>query len=114
MFGYAHAQVRVERTGWDPMCKYSYLSGACANRRVNSLQCVGENECDFSGMNILGIPHGRDDAGDSEANRWLELYCETHGTFLCRKGVDCAAPPARTDRPTTQLQRTLDEETRSW
>ena len=100
--------------GWDPMCKYSYLSGACANRRVNSLQCVGEDECEFSNMNILGLHSGKDDADSNGASRWLGLYCETHGTFLCKEGADCATPPARAERPATHLQHRLDEKTGSW
>ena len=96
------------------MCKYSYLSGACANRRVKSLQCVGEDECDFSAMNIMGPPSGQNDADNSGASRWLGLYCETHGTFLCRKGADCAATPARSARPATHVQRSLDENTGDW
>ena len=47
------------------MCKYSYLSGACANRRVESLHCVGEDECEYSGMNILGS-HAKIERTDPE------------------------------------------------
>ncbi len=96
------------------MCKYSYISGACANRRVDSLQCVGEDECEFSNMNILGRPQGNADADNSGASRWLRQYCETHGTFLCKKGADCTTLPARTQGPAAQMQRRLDEEAGSW
>ena len=114
MFGHAHVRPHIERMGWDPMCNYSYLSGACANRRVNSLQCVGEDECEFSDMNILGHPLGKDDADNSGASKWLGLYCETHRTFLCNKGADCAEPPTKPERPATHVQHRLDEKTGGW
>lgn len=64
------------------MCKYSYTSGACANRRVDSLHCIGEDQCDYSEMNIL-CPS---DARDCAAERWKTLYCDTHKRFLCDRG----------------------------
>jgi hypothetical protein len=106
----------IERKGWDPMCNYSYLSGACANRRVDSLLCVGEEECEFSGMNILGPPvRGRGEEGH-EGDRWLDLYCEAHATFLCRKSDDeCGrACPQGTPRPAVHLQRKLDDDGGCW
>jgi hypothetical protein len=115
MFGDAHMSPNIERKGWDPMCNYSYLSGACANRRVDSLLCVGEDECEFSGMNIMGSSIGVSGSEDHDADKWLRLYCETHATFLCRKGDDdCRDGPRRAPKPAAPLQRRLDDEGGSW
>jgi hypothetical protein len=95
------------------MCKYSYLSGACANRRVDSLHCVGEDGCEYSGMNILGS-HTKRGHSDTGASRWLGLFCETHGRFLCDVGEDCAAPRVPRARKTSYLQRRLDEDREIW
>ena len=95
------------------MCKYSYLSGACANRRVDSLHCIGEDECEYSGMNILGS-HARLSRTDPGSRRWLELFCKTHGRYLCNKGDGCVAPSVSALAPTTFVQRRLDEERESW
>ena len=95
------------------MCKYSYLSGACANRRVESLHCVGEDECEHSGMNILGS-HARIDRTDPGSRRWLEHFCKTHGRYMCDESDGCVAPAARGGGPPTLVQRRLDEERESW
>ena len=73
------------------MCKYSYISGACANRRVDSLHCIGEDKCDYSDMNIL-CPS---DTKDSAAERWKDLYCDTHRRFLCDGGPPSNDGPSR-------------------
>lgn len=104
----------IERKGWDHMCKYSYLSGACANRHVESLQCLGEDECEFSDMNILGPLVSRDGSREGGANRWLTLYCETHGKYLCGRGDDCRAPSARPPKPPVYMQRRLDDRSGGW
>jgi hypothetical protein len=96
------------------MCKYSYLSGACANRRVDSLHCVGEDECEFSGMNILGSRAANGGAVDSGASRWLYLYCETHGRYLCGKENDCEPLPPMRSRGTVYLQSKLDDHGERW
>jgi len=70
-------------------CKYSYLSGACANKHVDSLQCVGESRCEFAGMNILTARKAEHGADDSGVRKWLGLYCEEHRRFHLPGGEDC-------------------------
>lgn len=96
------------------MCRYSYVSGACANRRVESIQCIGENECEFSGMNLLGA--SRDFKGDADplAEEWHQLYCETHGRFLCKQKKDCAPPRSRRANVTYRQRTLMNDDQESW
>ena len=73
------------------MCRYSYLSGACANRHVDSLQCVGKDKCEFSGMNILMKTSSKahEECG---AEKWLGLYCERYKRFFCPGREQCVTP----------------------
>ncbi|MDH3365805.1 MAG: hypothetical protein OEM29_07395 [Thermoplasmata archaeon] len=96
------------------MCRYSYVSGACANRRVDSIHCIGESECEFSGMNLLGPSRDLDDGHDSLAEEWHQLFCETHGRFLCTRKKDCAAP-MNVGRSVSYRQRKLvDDGQETW
>jgi len=80
------------------MCRYSYRSGACANRLVESLECVGEEECQHAQTNIL-IKKGRTgDPSDCGLDRWLGLYCEKHGKFFCPGKEACETPGLYADR----------------
>ena len=70
------------------MCRYSYLSGACANKHVESLVCDGEEDCEHSEMNVLtkSRPTG---TGECGPERWLGLYCEKHRKFYCPGKEEC-------------------------
>ncbi len=96
------------------MCKYSYLSGACANRRVESLHCVGEEECEFSGMNILGAVGAKRTTYDGVAGKWLGLYCRTHGRYLCSDGDDCNCHDGRSPKRTGSFQSKFGDEMEAW
>lgn len=73
------------------MCRYSYLSGACANKHVDSLECLGQDKCEFSGMNIL---MSKSPAPENECGheRWLGLYCEKYKRFFCPGREHCTTP----------------------
>lgn len=73
------------------MCKYSYLSGACANRHIDSLECLGQDKCEFSGLNILS---SRSPAPEGECGheKWLGLYCEKYRRFFCPGKEHCTTP----------------------
>lgn len=76
----------------DHVCRYSYLSGACANRHVDSLECVGHERCEFSGMNIM-VKSGPDGtAGSCGVDKWLGLYCEKYKRFFCPGKEHCVTP----------------------
>jgi len=73
------------------VCRYSYLSGACANKNVDSLECIGEGNCDHSEMNILtkrASPLSSEVCG---ADRWLGLYCERYKRFFCPGKDKCGS-----------------------
>jgi len=72
------------------MCKYSYVSGACANRHIDSLECIGQEKCEFSGMNIL--MSRRSDEGECGHEKWLGLYCEKYRRFFCPGREECVTP----------------------
>jgi len=94
------------------MCRYSYLSGACANKHIESLDCVGENECEFSEVNVLTKKKELPSL-ESGADKWLGLYCEKHKRFLCPGKDNCQTlgsaqksldvTPDRTPRPQGEL-----------
>ncbi len=65
------------------MCRYSYLSGACANKHVDSLECVGVDKCEYSSMNVLTKTTGGKGPSDCRHESWLGLYCEKYGRFFC-------------------------------
>ena len=73
------------------MCRYSYLSGACANKHVDSLECIGLDKCEFSGMNILMnmLPTPASECGHEQ---WLGLYCEKYKRFFCPGREHCVTP----------------------
>lgn len=76
------------------MCRYSYRSGACANRLVDSLECIGEDNCQHSGTNVLTRKGIHAASGDCGFDRWLGLYCEKHGRFFCPGKEGCGTPEA--------------------
>ncbi|MGD9963504.1 MAG: hypothetical protein AB7S97_06380 [Thermoplasmata archaeon] len=65
------------------MCRYSYSSGACANRHVESLKCVGEESCKHAQTNMLMKKGSTSPSSECGLDRWLDLYCEEHGRFFC-------------------------------
>ena len=97
------------------MCRYSYISGACANRRIESLQCVGEEDCEFSDMNILLPPSDAKEGGDSLAQEWHRLYCDAHNRYLCDLRDDCPRQMSSEPRGVSQRQhRIVDDERGIW
>ena len=74
------------------LCRYSYLSGACANRQVDSLECIGPGKCEFSGMNILVLKKPGQVAEDCGHEKWLGLYCEKYKRFFCPGREHCVTP----------------------
>ncbi len=74
------------------MCKYSYPSGGCANGSIESLDCLGEEKCEFSGVNVL-TKRGLDRTmTDCTGEKWLGLYCEKYKRFYCSGKEHCATP----------------------
>ncbi len=73
------------------MCRYSYLSGACANKHVDSLDCVGADKCEFSALNVMTKP-GRHESTECGHENWLGLYCEKYGRFFCPGQGNCSTP----------------------
>lgn len=71
------------------MCRYSYRSGACANRHVDSLECVGEENCMHSEVNTLMRIGSSRPSTDCGLDKWLGLYCEKHGRFFCPGKEGC-------------------------
>ncbi len=92
-----------------PMCRYSYSSGACANRRVESINCIGEEACKFSDSGYDSPIPGQDSRYDVGSDRWLSLYCDTHGRFLCERGDDCSPLRPRTGNVAYKQRRILDD-----
>lgn len=79
----------AEGNGMGSSCKYSYLSGACANRHVDSLQCIGEDECEFAGLNVMTAKKAGSATEATALTNWLGLYCEKHGRFHSPGSEDC-------------------------
>jgi len=73
-------------------CRYSYLSGACANRHVDSLECIGPDKCEFSGMNVLVLKKQGKLSGGCGHEEWLGLYCEKYQRFFCPGREHCVTP----------------------
>jgi len=73
------------------MCRYSYLSGACANKHVDSLVCVGIDKCEFRSLNVLEKPSPKGNS-DCRHEFWLGLYCEKYGRFFCAGESNCSTP----------------------
>ncbi len=90
----------AEGNGMGSSCRYSYLSGACANRHVDSLQCVGEEKCEFSGLNVLVLKKPVPNVEGCGHEKWLGLYCEKHRRFSCPGKEHCSAP----ESPVRQLR----------
>ncbi len=80
-------------------CKYGYLSGACANKHVDSLQCIGEDKCEFAYENVMTAIKAGHGAEGRGPERWLGLYCEKHGRFHCPGGDDCVKAGGNIARP---------------
>jgi len=74
------------------MCRYSYLSGACANRHVDSLECIGADKCAFSNLNVMTRPASVKDPTECRHENWLGLYCEKYGRFFCAGQGNCVTP----------------------
>ncbi len=103
----AHAVV-LERAWDDGMgakCRYSYLSGACANKHVDSLECIGHEKCEFSGMNILMKQRHSRTAEDCGLEKWLGLYCEKYNRFFCPGKEHCVTPESYQKHLITHLER---------
>jgi len=74
------------------MCRYSYLSGACANRHVDSLECIGVDQCEFSALNVMTKAKSPEGFSDCKHESWLGLYCERYGRFFCAGKGNCTTP----------------------
>jgi len=74
------------------MCRYSYLSGACANRHVDSLECIGQDKCEHSSLNVLTKVTAQRGISECGHENWLGLYCEKYGRFFCAGKGNCATP----------------------
>ena len=96
------------------MCRYSYISGACANKHVESTECIGEDACRFSNTSYESLASRNDSQYDIETDRWLSLFCETHGRFLCDDGEDCAPPHGRSGNVAYRQKRILDDGSGTW
>lgn len=97
------------------MCRFSYVSGACANRWVESIHCIGEEDCEYSSMNILGASIRRNAEGYTLAQEWHQLFCEEHGRFLCDTGDECPQPRTDDGASAGYRQRTLfDDNGEAW
>lgn len=86
-------------------CRYSYLSGACANKHVDSLQCVGEDKCEFAGLNVMTAKKAESRVDGSGFDRWLGLYCEKHRRFHAPGGEDCLGTSGHTVTPSVLQKR---------
>lgn len=75
------------------MCRYSYVTGACANKHVDSLECVGLDKCGFSGMNLM-TSMSRTAGAECGHEQWLGLYCEKYRRFSCPGREQCVSPDA--------------------
>jgi len=73
------------------MCRYSYLSGACANKHVDSLECIGFDKCEFSTLNVL-TKTSQKSSSECRHENWLGLYCERYGRFFCAGEGNCSTP----------------------
>lgn len=71
------------------MCRYSYRSGACANKHVESVECIGEDRCEHSQVNLMVKKVSTGAAGECGLDRWLGLYCERYGRFYCAGKERC-------------------------
>jgi len=50
---------------------------------VDSLECVGEDKCDHSEINILTKHVHPLPSEECGVDRWLGLYCEKYKRFFC-------------------------------
>ena len=105
----AHAHAIMLARAWDDgmgsNCRYSYLSGACANRHVDSLGCIGQEKCEFSGMNILMKQRHSRTAEDCGLEKWLGLYCEKYKRFFCPGREQCVPPESYKKHLMLHLER---------
>jgi hypothetical protein len=92
------------------MCRYSYISGACANKHVESTECIGEDACRFSNASYDSPVAGLGPQYDTETDKWLSLFCETHGRFLCDDSEDCSPVRIRPGNVAYRQERLLDED----
>jgi hypothetical protein len=59
---------------------------------VESLECVGEENCKHSGLNVLMRKGSTVSSGECGLDKWLGLYCEKHGRFFCSGKDGCQTP----------------------
>jgi len=71
------------------MCRYSYLSGACANKHVDSLECIGLDKCEYSTLNVMTKSNQKSPL-ECKHDNWLGLYCEKYGRFFCAGQGNCS------------------------
>ena len=107
MCAHAHAHV-LSRARDGIMCRYSYLSGACANKHVDSLECIGQDKCEFSGMNILMKERLSKDGDDCGHEKWLGLYCEKYRRFFCPGRESCVTPESYRKQLVIHQERLLN------
>jgi hypothetical protein len=105
----AHAHAIALARAWDDgmgsRCKYSYLSGACANKQIDSLECIGHDKCEFSGMNILMTQRHSKTAEECGLEKWLGLYCEKYNRFFCPGREHCVTPESYQKNLNIHLER---------
>jgi hypothetical protein len=105
----AHAHATVLARAWDDgmgsKCRYSYLSGACANKHVDSLDCIGHEKCEFSGMNILMKQRHSRTSDECGLEKWLGLYCEKYNRFFCPGREHCVTPESYRKQLNIHLER---------
>jgi len=102
---HAIALARARDDGMGSKCRYSYLSGACANRHIDSLECMGQEKCEFSGMNILMKQRHSRTAEDCGLEKWLGLYCEKYKRFFCPGREQCVTPESYKKHLILHLER---------
>jgi hypothetical protein len=59
---------------------------------VDSLECIGPDKCEFSGMNILVLRKPGHRESDCGHEQWLGLYCEKYRRFFCPGREHCVTP----------------------
>jgi hypothetical protein len=91
-------------------CRYGYLDGSCANRHIESLECRGVEDCEFSETNILTKASGNECGRGCNANAWLGLYCEKYRRFFCSGEEHCMTHESYLHRLALHHERRLREE----
>lgn len=109
MCAHAHLHILERAQGMGSMCKYSYLSGACANKHVESLECLGEDKCEFSGMNIMTKQMHSRSVEDCGLEKWLGLYCEKYKRFFCPGKEHCTTPESYQKHFNVHIERMMKQ-----